>query len=300
MALPEAPVVVITGASSGIGRAAASLFAERGARLVLAARAEATLQEAADECRGRAAAGGGEVDVLVVPTDITNADQRHALIDRTIERFGRIDVWVNNASVMVYGRFVDIPGDVHQKVMETNLLAPIDACRAVLPIMIEQGSGVVVNVSSLYGRMTTPYVSAYATSKYGMRGFTQILRRELQEVPGVHACAVMPSSIDTPIFKQAANYLGRPTRPIPPTSSVEKAAEAVVACAEHPTRNKERVVGRMGHFFAIGAMLLPPVYDVLVGPAMRIAGMGRGRVEQGPGNVFEPQPDLEARTGGWR
>lgn len=296
MGLPAQPVVVITGASSGVGRATAHAFATRGARLVLAARAERTLQDAAGECRDLAP----DADVLVVPTDVSDTSALATLVERTTEHFGRIDVWVNAAAVMAYGRFCDIPPEVHRQVLATNLLAPIEATRAVLPILFAQGSGVIVNVASLYGRMTTPYVSPYATSKYGLRGFTQIVRRELVEVPGVDICAVLPASVDTPIFRQAGNYSGRPVRPIPPTVTPERVAGAIVACAERPQRNKEVVVGRMGHLFAVGSMLVPSAYDRLVGPVMRLLGFGRGETERGPGNVLAPRPELEALTGGWR
>jgi NAD(P)-dependent dehydrogenase (short-subunit alcohol dehydrogenase family) len=142
--------VVITGASSGIGRAAALLFARREARLVLAARAEQPLRAVAAECG----------NALAVPTDVRDEAAVTALADRAVERFGRIDVWVNSAGVIAYGRFEDVPGDVFRAVIETNLMGQVHAARAVLPQFRRQGSGVLVNMASVWGRFTSPDVSA--------------------------------------------------------------------------------------------------------------------------------------------
>jgi NAD(P)-dependent dehydrogenase (short-subunit alcohol dehydrogenase family) len=123
----EGSVVVVTDASSGIGRATARLFAEHGARVVLAARREQSLREVAGECEEL----GGPP--LVVPTDVTDEEAVRELARRYVEAFGRIDVWVNNASVMVYGRFEEVPAEVYRRVIETNLFGQIHGARAALP-----------------------------------------------------------------------------------------------------------------------------------------------------------------------
>jgi NAD(P)-dependent dehydrogenase (short-subunit alcohol dehydrogenase family) len=145
-------VVVITGASSGIGRATAHALAEHGASVVLAARSEESLQEAAQECEeigGRA---------LVVPTDVSDKEAVKDLASQAADRFGRIDVWVNNAGVMAYGYFEQIPDETYRQVIETNLFGATygahDGARAALPYFREQGGGVLINVSSLWGRIS--------------------------------------------------------------------------------------------------------------------------------------------------
>jgi NAD(P)-dependent dehydrogenase (short-subunit alcohol dehydrogenase family) len=126
------------------------------ARVVLAARSEGSLREAADECE---AAG---VRALVVPTDVADEEE---LARRSVEEFGRIDTWFNNAGVMAYGRFEDIPTEVYRRAIETNLFGEIHGSRAALSRFREQGEDVLVNMSSVWGRLTSPHVSSYVTSK---------------------------------------------------------------------------------------------------------------------------------------
>src|SRR5919107_77145 len=148
-------VVVITGASSGIGKATAHALAENGSSVVLAARSEQNLRETADECE----AVGGRA--LAVPTDVTDKEAVRDLARQAADHFGRIDVLVNNAGVMAYGYFEQIPDETYRQVIETHLFGAIYCARAALPYFREQRSGVLINVSSLWGRMFSPYVSAY-------------------------------------------------------------------------------------------------------------------------------------------
>lgn len=285
-------VVVLTGASSGIGRATARRFAEGGARLVLASRGGASLEEAAAECR---AAGAPTV---TVPTDVAEADQVAALAARAVAAFGRLDVWVNDAAVMAYGSVGEVPLDVQRRILEVNLMGTVHGARAALPHMQEQGRGVIVNVASLYAKMTSPYVGAYATSKYGVLGFSEVLRQELKSERGISVCTVLPGSIDTPIFRHAANYTGREIRPVPPVASPERVARAIVRCARHPRR--EVTVGQLHHLASWGHALLPRTYGELAPRAMRLVAIGDEPSPPDPGNVFAPQPHLDAVRGGWR
>jgi short-subunit dehydrogenase len=248
----DGAVVVLTGASSGIGRAAALRFADKGADLVLASRGSDSLEAVAAACRERG------VRALAVPTDVAVSDQVEALAQRAVSEFGRIDVWVNDAAVMAYGAIGEVPFDVQRRIIETNLLGTMCGSRAALSPMKEQGRGVIINVASLYAKMTSPYVSAYATSKFGVLGFSEVLRQELKSDRKIHVCTIMPGSIDTPVFRHAANYTGRNIRPVPPVASPDRVARAIVHCAEHPRR--EVTVGQLHHLASWGHALLPRTY----------------------------------------
>src|SRR5581483_5965194 len=170
----EDSVVVITGASSGIGRATALEFAGHGATLVLAARSELNLRKTAKVCKKTGAA-----DVLTVRTDTTDEGEVQELASQAAEQFGRLDVWINNAGVGLYGSFEDTPIEDYRRLLETNLFGYIYGARAVLPYFRRQGTGVLINVGSQVSLGGLPFNNAYTTSKYAVRGFSDSLRQEL-------------------------------------------------------------------------------------------------------------------------
>jgi short-subunit dehydrogenase len=288
----DGAVLVVTGASSGIGRAAARRFAEQGAHVVLAARGGHSLDEAAAECATHG------VRAIAVPTDVADHSQVEALAQRAADDLGRIDVWVNDAAVMAYGAIGEVPVHVQRRILEVNLMGTMHGARAALPYLKRQGRGVIVNVASLYAKMTSPYVSAYATSKFGVLGFSEVLRQELKSDRHISVCTVLPGSIDTPIFRHAANYTGRTIRPVPPVASPERVARAIVRCAERPRR--EVNVGQLHHMASWGHALLPRTYSEIAPKAMRLVAIGKDPSPHDDGNVFDPQPDLDAVRGGWR
>jgi NAD(P)-dependent dehydrogenase (short-subunit alcohol dehydrogenase family) len=285
-------VVVVTGASSGIGRAAARLLAREGARLVLAARAQPTLREAGDECARLGA------EVLTVVTDVRDEAAVEALAARAEERFGRIDVWVNNAAVIAYGRFEDIPSEIFRAVIETNVLGMVHGARAALPRFRRRQEGTLINMASIWGRVTSPDVSAYVTSKFAVRAFGDCLREELADAPGIEVATILPQAVDTPIFAQAANYAGRKVRPIPPLIDPEEVARGIVSCARSPKR--EVTYGRLGRLLEVVHAVAPRIYDRVFAPGFATGSFAAAPAAPSPGNLLHPRPAAEAVHGGWK
>jgi short-subunit dehydrogenase len=207
-------------------------------------------------------------------------------------------VWVNDAGVMAYGRFEDVPSEVFRSVIDTNLLGQVHGARAVLPHFRRTGTGVLINMSSVWGRVTSPDVSAYVASKHAVRAFSECLRQELRDTPGIDVATMLPAAVDTPIFARAANYSGRPVRPIPPMVDPEEVAEGIVRCAESPKR--EVTYGRLGRAMEVLYAIAPPLYNRLVPPAFAAGNFGRGTADRGAGNVLEPDGDGASVDGRWR
>jgi short-subunit dehydrogenase len=221
---------VITGSSSGVGRATAHAFARRDASLVLVARSAGPLDDVVRECHSL----GGEA--LAVPADVADpAALRHAAAV-AVERYGGLDVWVNNAGVGVVGGFHKVAIEAHRRTIETNLLGSLHGAHAALPHFIDQGVGVLIDNVSIGGFVATPYAASYAASKFGVRAFSNSLRQELKDWPKIHVCAVYPFFMDTPGVQHGANYTRRLLQPAPPLYAPETTAEVIARLVTHPRR----------------------------------------------------------------
>jgi short-subunit dehydrogenase len=221
---------VITGASSGIGQATAQEFARKGWNLVLAARSRDDLETVAAECRAEGA------QVLVVPTDVSDAAAVQKLADQARQFASEIDVWFSNVGVGVVGKFLEVPIETHEQTIRSNLIGHVIDAHAALPIFIAQGRGVFVNMISLGGFAAAPYAAAYSASKFGLRGFSEALRAELSEYPHVHFCDVYPAFVDTPALLHAGNHTRKQLGAPPPLLAPQRVARAVVRLADHPRR----------------------------------------------------------------
>jgi NAD(P)-dependent dehydrogenase (short-subunit alcohol dehydrogenase family) len=285
-------LVVITGASSGIGRATAHAFAEAGATVVLAARGESALEDARAECE---ALSNGRA--IAVPTDVAD-DGAVKRLAQEAQRAGkgRIDIWVNNAGVLQLGAFEKTPPDVFRQVIETNLFGYVHGARAALPIFRRQGEGVLVNVSSMTASTGQSPSAAYVTSKFAVRGFSIALRQELLDSPGIHVCTVLPAAIDTPIFQHAANYTGRAVRAMRPTYDPYDVAREIVKLAHRPRR--EVFVGAVGRLLALQHAIAPDLTERLIAFGTERQLFEERRTRNSRGNLFKPAKPAEVR-GGW-
>jgi NAD(P)-dependent dehydrogenase (short-subunit alcohol dehydrogenase family) len=287
-------VVVVTGASSGIGRATALAFAKRGASVVVAARRARALDEVVAKCESLGAAA------LAVPTDVSDGDAVEALAQAAVDRFGRIDVWVNNAAVTAFGPFLQMPLGDFRRVLDVNLMGYVHGARAALPRMREQGQGRLVNISSVVSAAPQPYTHAYSMSKAAERMLGSSLRQELRldGVRGVKVCTVMPATVDTPLFEQTANYTGRSVKPMAPVYSAERVAHAVVDLVRLPRR--EIVVGPMGRNLLLPAKVAPGLTERLMARQVDRAHLDRKRKAPAThGNLFQPAPGRGSVSGGW-
>lgn len=293
MSTPDAPgAVLITGASSGLGRAAAHLLAAEGTPLVLVSRSAAALELTRQECVSRGSPG-----VLVVPTDVGDRAAVDALFARAHEEYGGLRGVIHAAAVLAYGRFQDVPADVFDRVQVTNIIGTGNVARSSLRLFEAQGGGSLVVVGSVLGKMATPYLSPYGTSKWAVQGLVRTLQIEARSTPGVRISLVSPGGVNTPVYDQAGSYTGHPGHPPPPVYQPERVAREMVRSLHRTRRDLD--VGFANKLMVFGFRFLPGVFDRLVGPMMRLLGQGRGRVEPHAGNVFEPAPGGEAVRGRW-
>jgi short-subunit dehydrogenase len=284
-------VVVITGASQGIGRGTALEMAARGASVVAAARNEQALGELVRQVEGR----GGRAEAVV--TDVADAEQVDRLAQRAVERFGRIDTWVNNAAVSVYAAVEQLEPDEMERLMRVNLLGTMFGARAAIPHLRDAGGGTIVNVGSALSDRAIPLQSAYVASKHAIAGFSEALRLELmQSDPGIDVVLVMPSSMNTPLFNFARSKLGVQPMPVPPVYEPQVVAEAICHAAQHGGR--EIVVGGWGKLLTIAQWLSPTLLDrYMLQNARAWRDQMTDRPDDARDNLFDPSTGPGSTTG---
>ncbi|MEP6853763.1 MAG: SDR family NAD(P)-dependent oxidoreductase [bacterium] len=287
-------IVVITGGSSGIGLASAREFCRRGDRVVLAARDASSLEAAARRCRPET-----DEPVGTVVCDVTDRDSVATMVEHVIAEHGQIDVVVHSATVMAYGEIEKLPAEVFERVVDTAVKGTANLARVVLAAFRERHRGTLVIVNSLLGSVSTPYMGAYVTAKWGQLGLARTLQLETRDERDIHVCIVAPGGVNTPIYVQAANVTGRRPRPPWPVLQPETLGRVVAGVADRPRRFVSIPAGPANPLIVAGFRFVPWAYDLLVGPMLRLAGLQRGPSEVTDGNVLSPRPQLDAEHGRW-
>ena len=239
-------VMVVTGASSGIGLTTAEIAAQAGARVVLSSRSEDELLEAVTRIRGN----GGRAFHIVA--DVANPDAVDRIADLAIEQFGVIDTWVNNAGVGMYGKLTDTPLEDKRRLFDVDFWGVVHGCRTAVRHMRARG-GSIINIGSVTSDQATPLLGIYSAAKHAVKAYTDALRMELEHdgIP-ISISLVKPASINTPFIEHARSHMDAEPEYMPPVYPPEEVARAIFKCAQHPIR------------------------DVLVGGSARfISGMGR-------------------------
>jgi short-subunit dehydrogenase len=284
-------VVVITGASQGIGRQTALLFAERGSSVVVAARNEQALRTLTDQIER----GGGEVEAVVA--DVANPGDVDRIGAQALERFGRVDTWVNNAAVSIYATVEQLDPDEMDRLVQVNLLGQMYGSKVAASLMKSRGGGTIINVGSALSERAVPLQAAYVASKHGVAGFSEALRLELmRDQAGIDVVLILPSSINTPLFDFARSKLGVQPMPIPPVYAPEVVAEAICHAAEHGGR--EIVVGGWGKLLTIGQWLSPSLVDRYMLQSGRAFEQQKTDLpDDRRDNLFDPSTGPGATTG---
>lgn len=284
---PQAPgsqVVVVTGASAGVGRAAAIAFGKQGARVALLARGTVGLEAAAKEVE---AAGG---KALVLPVDVAKASEVDAAAERVEAELGPIDVWVNCAMVTVFSAFEEMTNEEFDRVTQVTYLGTVYGTRAALKHMRPRNRGKIIQVGSALAYRSIPLQSAYCAAKAAARGFTDALRVELMhEKSQIDLCTVHLGAVNTPQFDWARSHLkeGHP-QPLPPIYEPEVAADSIVWAAQHKRRELWLTFSTFKTI--VGGFLLPKIGDLL---ALKQAYPGQRDTDTAepadrPDNLFEP------------
>jgi short-subunit dehydrogenase len=246
-------VIVVTGATSGIGLATAQLAASRGAKVVLNSRNEGELQRIVDDLRNN----GGQVTYCAA--DVADAKGMEAVADKALSEFGRIDTWINNAGVSIYGKLDEVPLEEKRRLFDVNFWGVVNGCRAAIPILKKSG-GTIINIGSALSERVIPLQGIYAASKHAVKAYTDALRMELEKDRApVTVTLIKPAAIDTPYPHHARNHMERVPKNPPPIYSAMVVADAILYCAEHSKR--DIFVGGSAKFFSLLETFSPRLAD---------------------------------------
>jgi short-subunit dehydrogenase len=249
-------VIVITGATSGIGLSTARAAAARGARVVVSSRNENELRILVDEIRH----AGGQAEYAVA--DVADPDAVARIAMRAIDAFGGFDTWVNNAGVSIYGRLQDVPLDEKRRLFDVNFWGVVHGCRAAVPHLKVRG-GALINVGSMLSDRAMPLQGIYAASKHAVKGYTDALRMELEmEEAPVSVTLIKPAAIDTPYVQHARIHLDVEPKSPAPLYAPDIVADAVLEAAETPQRDV--IVGGAAKVFSLVEKAMPRVADLMM------------------------------------
>ena len=279
----ESPVIVITGASAGVGRATVRAFAARGARIGLIARNAEALEAARKEVEAR----GGEAVVAIA--DVADADAVERAAQTIEQAFGRIDVWINNAMASVMGPIKEIPADEFRRVIEVTYLGVVHGTQAALRRMLPRDAGVIVQVGSTLAYRGIPLQAPYCAAKHAVQGFHDSLRSELlHDRSNVRVCMVNLPAVNTPQFRWLRSYMPRKAKPFGTIFEPEVAAQAIVWASEHPRR--ELNVGWGTTQAIVANAFIPGILDRYLGRIGFDAQQGEEPESTRPDNLFAPVP----------
>jgi NAD(P)-dependent dehydrogenase (short-subunit alcohol dehydrogenase family) len=287
-------VIAIVGASSGIGRDTAVKFAERGAKVVVAARSEPGLKSLVDEIKNL----GGEATYIIA--DVSDFQQVKAIADKTVAEYGRIDTWVHAAATGMIAPFEKITPEEFARVVDVTLMGQVYGAMAALPYLKQEGRGALIHISSMEGRRSLPLQSPYSAAKHGLEGFLDALRLELEhEKWPISVTSILPATINTPFYNKVGSKLGVKPTGVPPYYQPDLVTDAILYAAEHPTR--DFVVGDAGKILDLLQRVSPSLVDSLL---LAIAFQGQRTNEpksaDAPNNVFAPIEGYDKVEGDFR
>lgn len=275
-------VVAVVGASSGIGRDTALKFAEKGAKVVVAARSKEGLATLVEEIQAK----GGTA--IAVPADVADFNQVKEIADKAVEHFGRLDTWVHLAANSVFATFDNVTPEEFQRVIDVSLMGQVYGAMAALPHLKKEGRGALIHITSMEARRSLPYQSAYSSAKHGVTGFLDALRIELKhEGFPISVTNILPGVINTPFYNKNKTKLGVKPTGIPPYYDASLVTDAILYAAEHPVR--DYIVSDVGRMLDIAQRISPGLVDaVLLAISFEAQKTQEIKSEDAPNGLYEP------------